>query len=241
MQHSATIEAGASERLNAVLNTVQNRWCRKFLRHDDVFRLYNTLDNEVFLNAGQPPYSILVASSQSGEGATSIAVMYAALTAVFEPDRRMLLVDADLFATKKDSLLGLAGPKPGLGEYMRGTTEFDGAVQRSMLDNLHVVRNRQPGPDRIKFANRAFTTFMDEARRRYDLVVVDAPPARRSHDAVAMSRTVGHVIVVCRYGGPNREQVQVMLDRMKDAGANVLGAVLNQRIYPIPRLLYGLR
>lgn len=225
---------------SALLKASKNRWLGKLLYSDAAFGLYRTLDNELFLQGMAGPSSLLITSAGRGEGRSTVAVL-AAINSAIHDGRRVLLVDADVGRRRGKSLLGLAADKPGLGEFFRGEAEIDAIIQPTALDNLCVVNARRQGKDMFRFSNTLFEMFLERAKKDFDIIIVDGPAAVSNSDAITISKMVGNVVIVVQYAGPNREQVQGIIAKLRTMPVRVLGVVMNRRRLPIPRLLYGLR
>jgi protein-tyrosine kinase len=68
--------------------------------------------------------------------------------------------------------------------------------------------------------------------------VIDAPPILTYPEAVQISRHCDGVAVVVRSGHTRRQLPARALDLLDEAGANMLGTVLNRRRFYIPRFVY---
>jgi capsular exopolysaccharide synthesis family protein len=77
-----------------------------------------------------------------------------------------------------------------------------------------------------------------ELRTQFDYVLIDAPPLSLGNEAVLMGRAVDGLVMVLKANSSRRESVRKAMHDLEDARVPVLGAVLNQRNYPIPETLY---
>lgn len=77
-----------------------------------------------------------------------------------------------------------------------------------------------------------------ELRTQFDWVLVDASSLGVGCDALSVARRTDGVIVVIEANATNREAARKALEELSAAGVQVLGAVLNQRRFPIPQRLY---
>ncbi|MCL5885223.1 MAG: CpsD/CapB family tyrosine-protein kinase, partial [Deltaproteobacteria bacterium] len=90
--------------------------------------------------------------------------------------KAILLVDADI--RKADLSKGFGTPvHPGLTEYLLGGAVFGNIVRKSALPGLDTVSSGSPvaAPADL-LAGDGFRIFVEEARKRYDLVLLDTPP-----------------------------------------------------------------
>ena len=207
--------------LDRLLVRITNYKLIQILENEDAFRLYNKLDNEIFLSLGKESKPIIVASAQAGEGRTTIALLLASFSAAYDPSRKVLLIDGHLKGGDIGSFFEI---------HKKGKTE---------LDNLHIITSNNRNGARIKLSHTRFTALIEEAKKLYDLIIVDSPPANISNDVISFAKVIKNVLLVVRYGGPNRQQIKRLVDDLKRAEANILGVVFNQREYHIPEFFYG--
>jgi capsular exopolysaccharide synthesis family protein len=79
---------------------------------------------------------------------------------------------------------------------------------------------------------------LQELRKEFDYIVIDAPALNLYPDAVAMGRIADGVVVVLQADSTRRESALKALEGLRAANVEVLGAVLNRRTFPIPDFLY---
>lgn len=75
-------------------------------------------------------------------------------------------------------------------------------------------------------------------RRQFTLTVVDAPPAGQSLDGIAISGAMDAVVLVVRAESTRTPVVENLRDRLIAQGAPLVGLVLNQRRFYIPKFVY---
>ena len=77
-----------------------------------------------------------------------------------------------------------------------------------------------------------------ELRNQFDHVLVDAPPVAASSGFLTLVTLAEGVVLVLKAGHTRRPAVLLAIEELETAGVKVLGAVLNQREYPIPEAIY---
>ncbi len=70
------------------------------------------------------------------------------------------------------------------------------------------------------------------------MVIVDTAPVLVDTTAAAVASQCDGAILVVHAEQTRRKAAQEAQARLQQAGANVLGAVLNKRQFPIPEFLY---
>ena len=80
---------------------------------------------------------------------------------------------------------------------------------------------------------------MAELRMTFDFVLVDAAPLSTCNDAIVLGGLNDGVVLTLKANASRRETARNALQELQTANVRVLGAVLNQRTFPIPESLYN--
>ncbi len=185
-----------------------------------------------YFNVDRELRTLLVTSAQTGDGKTTVACHLGAAAAM--AGGRVLLIEADLRLPTMDRQFDLT-PAAGLSEVLIGTTSFDDAVQTiqlqpdpglgpSSLDVL-VAGAVPPNPAEL-IESQAMRSLVEEARSRYDIVILDTPPITAVSDALPLLLTSDGVILVGRIGTDRRLAVRAR-DILSEVQAPLLGIVVN--------------
>jgi capsular exopolysaccharide synthesis family protein len=168
----------------------------------------------------------LVTSTRPGEGKTFVATNLA--LAFAQHSERVIVVDADLRLPNVGPSLGFAGDG-GISRWFNGEMTLDEAIVKDVAPGLDVLpvglscRN----PTQV-INNPRFAEMLDELRRRYDRVFIDSPPIGAVSDALHLIPKVDGVLYVVRFNVVSARNAAACLARLRDAGAPMLSAVLNQ-------------
>jgi capsular exopolysaccharide synthesis family protein len=184
--------------------------------------------------------SILAVSSPSmGDGKTTTTINLAGALAQ-TPDLRVLLVDADLRRPSVAGRLGLkASGGPGLVEaILDDTLGFDDVVKRHPLFNLSVLtagRGSDLPYEALKSAR--IGKLFEEARRRYDYILVDTPPLVPMADCRLIGKWVDAFLVVV---GAHKTPRKLLEESLKVIDPErVLGLVFNRDDRAVATYYYG--
>jgi succinoglycan biosynthesis transport protein ExoP len=184
--------------------------------------------NLEFLAVDEPPLTAVVTSSLANEGkSTTVANLAIACADV---GHRVLLVDADLRQPSIAEYLGIEG-SAGLTTVLTGRASFDDVVQPWSTDgknHLDVLASGQvpPNPSEL-LASNAMARFVDEVRKRYDVVLFDSAPLLPVTDAAILAAGLTGAVVVANATKVRRAQFGDAIDSVEKVGAKVLGVVLN--------------
>jgi capsular exopolysaccharide synthesis family protein len=173
----------------------------------------------------RPMKLVAFTSAISGEGKTVTAVNLALTSARANPDRRILLVDADLRRGQVAELLGFRA-RPGLSELLLGEADLREVVRRFKANRLAVIPSGRGAeePTRLLAGSR-MKELLRAVREGFDEVYLDLPPALPFADAAVLSSLADAVVLVVRANATPGKHIQQALDHL--AGASVLGCVLN--------------
>lgn len=186
---------------------------------------FRTLRSRLYeIRSSQALRTVLVTSSVSSEGKTFVANNLAQAI-VRQPDRRVLLIDADLRCARLHASLG-APSAPGLSDYLRGDADETKIIQYGQEGNLCLIPagNEPPDPSEL-LSNDRLKKLLDRVIPVFDWVIIDSPPCVPVADASILASLCDGVLLVVRAGVTPAEIAQKAGQELQ--GKNVLGVVLN--------------
>jgi capsular exopolysaccharide synthesis family protein len=170
--------------------------------------------------------TILFTSAEGGEGKTTSASLFA-IVASLHQGLRTCLVDADLHRPRVHRLFG-TGRTTGLSDVLGRNTSIENALTPTRYDNLRLITagEQHPSPSELLVPDR-LATMIGRLKLLFDLIVVDSPPLLPVSDPVVLSREVDGVALVLRAGRTQRDVALRARRILDDAGANLLGVIVN--------------
>src|SRR3990172_2544688 len=175
---------------------------------------------------------VAVSSPGVGDGKSVTAINLAGALAQ-APDARVLLVDADLRRPSLAGLLALGGSDgPGLvNAILDSSLTLEQVARPRPPFNLSVIPAGQapPSPYEVLKSPR-LGQLLEEARRRYDYIVLDAPPLCPVQDCRVIAHWVdGFLLVVAAHHTPRRlvAEALTVVERGK-----MLGIIFNGDDHP---------
>jgi protein-tyrosine kinase len=168
---------------------------------------------------------LLVTSSVAGEGKSFVA-SNVAQSIIQQPDMRVLLLDADMRASRLHATLG-APNRPGLSDYLRGDATEIEIIQKGMEKKLFFI----PGGSQVSnpselLLSEKMKQLLDRFTPMFDWIVIDSPPAMPVHDASILADLTDGVLLVVQAGSTNVEIAEKTATEFQDK--NLLGVVLNR-------------
>jgi Mrp family chromosome partitioning ATPase len=79
---------------------------------------------------------------------------------------------------------------------------------------------------------------VEQFRKEFDRILIDAPPLNLHGDGVALAQVADGLVLIVEAEATRRQAAQNVIRNLREAGVKVLGAVLNNRTFPIPEGLY---
>jgi capsular exopolysaccharide synthesis family protein len=170
---------------------------------------------------------VIAVTSPTAADGKSVTVLNLAGAFAQTQGARVLVVDADLRKPTIASYLGLDNDRlPGLSRALRGPgCELDDIVQRIEAFNLWIVPAGppEPSPGELLSSSR-LATLIRQARRDFDCVLIDTPPALLP-DCRLIERWVdGFLMLVTAHKTPRKMLTEALAEIDP---AKVLGLVFN--------------
>ncbi|MEM1251812.1 MAG: cobalamin biosynthesis protein CobQ [Cyanobacteria bacterium P01_H01_bin.21] len=175
------------------------------------------------------PRVVLITSTIANEGKSVTA--YNLAIAAAQAGRRTLLVEADLRSGSKAQYLGLVNDEQVVTEPLRyyGGSIGDNVRMVPFIENLYV--SPSPGPQRQAAAileSSEMRRFLDDARERFDMVILDTPSLSRVDDALLLEEQTDGMVLVARPGVTERAVLNTALEELDlNEDIRLLGVLIN--------------
>jgi capsular exopolysaccharide synthesis family protein len=195
-------------------------------QHTPLIEAFRSLRTSILLStADRPPSTLLVSSTQPGEGKTTIASNLA--IALAQVGQRVLLVDADLRSPSLHRLFG-AQENLGLVSCLAGHQDWRTVVRPSGSPGLDLIfcGPIPPNPSEL-LSSRSMGALIRSAREQYEFIILDSAPMLALADSRILATQVSGVLLVVKNATIPREQVKQTLSGIRSVGANVVGVALN--------------
>jgi len=186
---------------------------------------FRTLRSRLYQSRNhQPLRSLLVTSSVPGEGKTFVTVNLAQAI-VRQPDRRAIIIDADLRCARVNALLG-APKAPGLTDYLRGESDELNVIQFGPEGNLCLI----PGGSEVTnpselLSNGRLGALIERLTPVFDWIILDSPPCLPVADSSILAAICDGVLLVVKSGSTPSAVAQRARQELQTR--NIVGVVLN--------------
>jgi capsular exopolysaccharide synthesis family protein len=186
---------------------------------------FRTLRSRLYqMRSSQQLRTLLVTSSVPAEGKTFVTNNLAQAI-VRQPDRRALIIDADLRCSRLHVPLG-APASPGLTDYLRGDVDELAIIQHGLEGNLCFIPggNAVTNPSEL-LSNGRMKVLLDRVMPVFDWVILDSAPLLPVADSSLLADLVDGALLVIRAGQTPVETAQRACQELQ--GRNIVGVVLN--------------
>lgn len=155
--------------------------------------------------SGRPLRVMLITSSMPGEGKTTLVLSLARSAAA--DGERVLVIDADLRLASATAFFGMA-KKAGLVDFLTLPMQAHDAIHLDERSGIYVLPAgaKTMNPPAL-LASRRMRSILDELRRTFDTVIIDAPPVGPAADASILAPYVDRVVFVVKWRETSREVV----------------------------------
>jgi Mrp family chromosome partitioning ATPase len=182
------------------------------------------------------PRRVVFAGTESGSGCSW---MCARVAEGLAPQGRgtVCVVDCNLRAPTLHQQFGIENHR-GLSDALLGSGPIQEYVHR-LTQNLWLlscgsaaeVGLTMLGSDRMHLR-------LAELRAAFDYILIDAAALNASNDAMLLGGLSDGVVLTLKANSSRRETARKAVQELQAANVRTLGAVLNQRTFPIPEALY---
>ncbi|WP_416666467.1 GumC family protein [Egbenema bharatensis] len=176
------------------------------------------------LNSDDPIQSIVITSTQPGEGKSTTAIHLAKAAAAMS--QRVLLVDTDLRNPSLHEYLDLRNTG-GLTDVMSGDLLLREAVRQANFEtNLFILPAGVVPPDPTRLlSSKKMQRLMEQFQDNFELVIYDAPPLVGFADAYITSAHADGLVLVAEMGKLKSSSLEQAMEQTKVAKIPVLGVV----------------
>ena len=174
--------------------------------------------------------TVLFTSRYEQEGKSCIAMNVMRTLASY--GKRVLLVDADLRCStlaRRYRFDYVRKDAPGLAQYLAGMCALEQAIYETNLPGAFILpAGREVINSMQLLASPRCAEMMGALRERFDMVLVDSPPAGVIVDALEIAKHCDGTVFVVEYNVTRRRELLEAQRQMNQAGCPILGCIINK-------------
>lgn len=170
---------------------------------------------------------ICVTSCTPNEGKSSISFDLAKSFA--QNGKKALLVDADLRKSVMRTKHKSGRVRLGLTNCLAGKAPFEDCLCMTDTPNFYMVFAGPvpPNPSEL-LGNNRFQRLIEEARERFDIIIVDTPPLGSVIDTAVVSKFCDGAVIVIECGAISYRFARKVKEQLDVTNCRILGCVLNK-------------
>ncbi len=168
---------------------------------------------------------LMISGPSPGVGKSFVSANLAAIMA--QAGQKVLLIDADMRKGYIHKMFR-RDPDNGLSDLLASRITSNDAIYETEVSNLHLIPRGQipPNPSEL-LMHPNFSSFLDNAKEQYDLIIIDTPPVLAVTDASIVGRQVGMSLIVTRFGLNSAKEIEVTKRRFEQNDIQLKGAIFN--------------
>lgn len=171
--------------------------------------------------------ALVMLSTATGDGKSYFAANMAA--SFSQLGARTLLIDADLRTPRQHEIFGVDG-KAGLSGILSGRAETKLIHPVEDLPSLYVLPAGVVPPNPIELVQRAaFSQLIQDLKKKFDFIIVDAPSSELGSDARVIATHCGMALAICRRNKTRIDALQALISPLKISNhVQLAGVVVNE-------------
>ena len=169
--------------------------------------------------------SLLVTSSIPGEGKSTNA---ANLGVVFAQEgKRVIIIDADMRKPTLHHTFNTLNTS-GLSDVLTRQEIYINVIQKTSVEEISIIPSGPLPPNPVDLlSSKAMEILMQDLRKDYDIIILDAPPLLSVSDAQILSNKCDGTILVVNMDLVQKVDVLKAKATLVSSKAQILGVVLN--------------
>ncbi|NEP59468.1 MAG: polysaccharide biosynthesis tyrosine autokinase [Symploca sp. SIO2G7] len=193
---------------------------------------YERFRSNLLLGENKSLKVVLLTSTIEEEGKTVSAYNLAIASA--HAGKRTLLIEADVRSSSQANFLKLTPDPNATAEPLSYYSSLSNCMELAPdIENLYIVPS--PGPQRKAAAileSSELKRLFEDAKGRFDLVVVDSPALSLCNDALLLEPLADGIVIVTRPGYTQESILSKGVEEMLEAELPLLGAIINGVDHP---------
>ena len=198
---------------------------------------YRTIRTNVQFSAvNKDLKTIVITSATANEGKSTTISNLGVVMA--QAGQKVVIVDCDFRNPTQHKIFQLSNK--GLSNCIAMHKSVMEIIQHTDVEGLDVLTSGPvaPNPSEI-LSSKRMDEVLEILGREYDYVLIDTPPILPVTDAAVMAAKVDGVIMLTAWGNLNPEVARDAKTRLVQAGANIIGVILNKVEVNTPGNSYG--
>ena len=181
--------------------------------------------NLMFSLATKESSAVVFSSAEPSAGKSTLSANLAIVMA--QTGARVLLIDADMRKPTQHRNFQLSRTM-GLSKILGGLATVEECLHKDAKPNVDVILSGPTPPNPSELLGSArMKNLLDEMGKKYDYIFIDMPPLCVVADALVVAPMAAGVVLVARHSQTMYDEFAEAIEKVENAGAALLGAVLS--------------
>lgn len=208
------------------------------MESSELAELAKVVQRVFLLPQGNPPRTVVFTSSESGDGCSWICARVGEILAS-QVAGSVCLVDANLQSPTLHEQFSVPNHH-GLSDALRASNSIRGYVSQLSRRNLALLSCGSAAKESHGLvASDRMRMRLNELREEFEYILVNCSSMSASNEAIAVGSGADGVVLVLKANSTRKDRARSAVQDLNNAKVKVLGAVLNQRTFPIPDSIYN--
>lgn len=169
---------------------------------------------------------LLITSTASGEGKSTLAVNLARLMATDQ--KKVLLIDGDLRKQSDAGILGIPG-RYSLRNVLEESKKPEELIGKLKKNGIYFLGSTEKTDQPASvLSSRAIHELIVSVRKKMDYVIIDSPPCGMFQDASLLAEYVDSILYVVKYDSVPKRQIRDGIVSLSGSQAGFVGYVFNE-------------
>ena len=175
----------------------------------------------------QKKKTLLISSTYSGEGKTTIALNSAL---AFSKIGKVILIETDI---RRPSVLNIISKteevkKPGFSDIIQGNVDFSDTLTKLPGTEVKLMTSGTRRSDLTDLTTpEKLKKFFDSLKETYDYIILDTPPIQPVTDTLFISQATDHNILIARSNVTKMAGIKSAIKKIKNVNAKIDGLIFN--------------
>lgn len=198
---------------------------------------YRDLSDQIYLlMKNNNLKSILITAASPFEGSNAIVANICAYLSE-KAGHKVFVVDANLRAPALHKIFKISGAS-GLSTILEGKAGLSKVAQNNGNNLVILPAGETSLNPAILLDSEKVVDVIKEAKESSEVVIIDYANLKNIKDVAVLSAHVDGVILVVNEGQTRRHAIKALITPLEQRKSNIIGVILNNRTFAIPKILY---
>lgn len=184
------------------------------------------------------PKTLMFAGIAPGDGVTTTGINFAIVLAK-DTKTKVLLIDTNVRTPAIHHICNV-NSSPGITDLPSDLEKVKASITRFGSGELYVLPCGDNRSDPVSiFESSLFSNFLKSMQAQFDYIIIDTPVVSRFIESRIFCTLADGVILVIKYSKTRQQAAISVKKELEEAGANILGVVVNRMKFYIPEWIYS--